>query len=104
MKYKWAYLSGFVFSVLSSLFQLYTPRVLKKVIDSLQPENLTDLTPLLHYCLYLVLIALGYGLFRFGARMMIIRSSRCIEYELRNEFLLRLQQQQSRVFSEKSHG
>lgn len=66
--------------------------MLKKAIDSLQPENLTDLTPLLHYCLYIILIALGYGIFRFGARMMIIRRSRYIEYELRNEFLRRLQQ------------
>jgi ATP-binding cassette subfamily B protein len=84
--------------MVSSILQLYTPRVLKKAVDNLQPENLTNLTPLLHSCWLIILIALGYGIFSFAARMLIIRSSRFIEYAIRNEFLLRLQQHSPAYF------
>lgn len=72
--------------------------MLKLAVDQLQPENLTQQTSLLYYCGAILLIALGYGLFSFSARMLIIRSSRFIEYELRNEFLLRLQQHSPAYF------
>lgn len=97
-RYKWLYLAGLVFSIFSSILQLYTPRVLKLAVDQLQPENLTRQTSLLRYCGLILLIAVGYGLFSFAARMLIIRSSRFIEYELRNEFLLRLQQHSPAYF------
>lgn len=101
-EYKLFYLLGFFFSIIANVFQLYSPRILKYAIDSLQQNVQQKIQPtgeiLLYYSGLIILVALGYGIFRFAARMMIIRTSRKIEYALRNEFLLHLQKQNQAYF------
>ncbi|MFQ5771964.1 MAG: ABC transporter ATP-binding protein [bacterium] len=80
---------GCLFVVLTNLFALLGPWVLKLAIDDLK-ENVTS-QMLLKYAVLLVSVALVEGLFLFLMRRTIIGVSRKIEYDLRNDFFRHIQ-------------
>ncbi len=69
---------------------MLAPWVLKYVVDDLQRSPTLERLPL--YGSFIVGISLVEGFFRFWMRRILIGVSRRIEYDLRNQFLERIQQ------------
>ncbi len=95
-KYKWRFLIGVVFVVVSNLFALYPAVFTRKAFDTakeaieLSQNNGTvdfdSLTStLLYFGMMLILFALLKGVFMFFMRQTIIVMSRLIEYDIKNE-------------------
>jgi ATP-binding cassette subfamily B protein len=88
-RYKKRLLLGCGFVIVTNIFALLFPWVLKYAIDSLKKE-VTSQT-LLKYAGLLLGIAIIEGVFRFLMRHTIIGMSRRVEYDLRNDFFAHLQ-------------
>src|ERR1043165_1304249 len=90
-RYRRAFLLGLVCVVLTAAFQLLGPWVLKYAIDDLKLGVTRE--KLLLYAGLLLGVSLVRGLFLFLTRRIIISASRDIEYDIRNDFFARLEQQ-----------
>jgi ATP-binding cassette subfamily B multidrug efflux pump len=90
-RYRRAFVIGLICVVSTTAFQLLSPWVLKYAIDDLN-QAVTE-RKLLLYGGLLVGISLVRGLFLFLMRRIIISASRDIEYDIRNDFFARLEQQ-----------
>ncbi|PLX32647.1 MAG: ABC transporter ATP-binding protein [Ignavibacteria bacterium] len=84
-RYRGTLLWGVVFILLSTVFAVITPVIIRDTIDGLQ-RDLSSST-LLQYAGMIVGFALLSGLFLYLTRQTIIVVSRRIEYDLRNDFL-----------------
>lgn len=95
-KYKWRFLIGVVFVVVSNVFALYPAVFTRKAFDTAKEaielgqnngnvdfESLTS--TLLYFGVMLILFALLKGVFMFFMRQTIIVMSRMIEYDIKNE-------------------
>ena len=95
-KYKWRFLIGVVFVVVSNVFALYPAVFTRKAFDTAKEaielgqnngnvdfESLTS--TLLYFGMMLILFALFKGVFMFFMRQTIIVMSRMIEYDIKNE-------------------
>jgi len=80
---------GFLALMLVDVLQLIIPRVVKWAVDALQQGQATRWM-LLEYGLYIILIALIIGVFRFVWRQLILGFSRTLEIELRNRLFSHL--------------
>lgn len=87
-RYKWKYVAGAVFVLLTNLFRIANPRVVQLAIDYLKDSF--SLKTLGGYAGLIVLVALGEGLFLFLMRKSMIVASREIENDLRNDFFAKL--------------
>ncbi|MGA1869132.1 MAG: ABC transporter ATP-binding protein [bacterium] len=89
LQFRTSYAFGFCCLLLSTLFTMLIPRILKEGIDSIK----SGATPafLLRCALLIVCCALIQGFFKFLMRNILIGISRKIEYELRNDFFAHLQ-------------
>ena len=90
-RYRRAFVLGLVCVVSTTTFQLLGPWVLKYAIDDLY-RGVTQ-RKLILYAGLLVGVSLVRGLFLFLMRRIIIAASRDIEYDIRNDFFRRLEQQ-----------
>src|SRR3954463_5698867 len=90
-RYRRAFVIGLVCVISTTAFQLLGPWVLKFAIDDLN-QAVTQ-RKLLMYAGLLLAISLVRGLFLFLMRSIIIGASRDIEYDIRNDFFARLEQQ-----------
>ena len=95
-RYKRPLLLGSAFVVLTNVFALLGPWILKFAVDGLK-QNITA-RALLGYAGLLVGVALVEGLFLFLMRRTIISVSRRIEYDLRNDLFAHLQTQDQSFF------
>ena len=98
VQYRGKIILGIIFSLLGNIFSFIYPRILRHAIDTLKLFDTGGLdnfktSDLLNYGGLIVLVAVFEGAFRFGARMLIIRSSRRIEYQIRNKYFAHLQRQ-----------
>ncbi|MBX7126989.1 MAG: ABC transporter ATP-binding protein/permease [Cyclobacteriaceae bacterium] len=100
-KYKWHFLLGLLFVIISNLFQIYPAQLVRQAIDLVTREtNLyrtltSDVAKdtffsvfarnILMYAGLIVLMALLRGLFLYFVRQTLIVMSRLIEYDLKNE-------------------
>lgn len=82
-------LVGGLFVVLTNIFALLGPWILKDAIDSLKRHISSEV--LVKYAALLIGVALVEGIFRFLMRNIIIGVSRRVEYDLRNDYLAHLQ-------------
>jgi ATP-binding cassette subfamily B protein len=95
-KYKWRFLIGVVFVVVSNVFALYPAVFTRKAFDTAKEaielgqnngnvdfESLTS--TLLYFGIMLILFSLLKGVFMFFMRQTIIVMSRMIEYDIKNE-------------------
>jgi ATP-binding cassette subfamily B multidrug efflux pump len=89
LKYRGAFLVGFVCVVITAAVGLAGPWVLKYAVDDLMLA--VDSGKVRVYAVALVALAAVGGLFRFMMRRIIIGASRDIEYDLRNDFFAHLQ-------------
>ena len=90
VRYRRAFLLGLICVVLSSIFQLLGPWVLKFAIDDL--SRAVTRQKLVTYATLILAVSCVRSVFLFLMRRIIIGASREIEYDIRNEFFARLQQ------------
>ena len=101
-KYKWRFLAGIFFVVVSNIFALYPAIFTRKAFDTAKSAiesaktntgvDFSDLTStLLYFGLMLILFALLKGVFMFFMRQTIIVMSRMIEFDLKNEIYTQYQ-------------
>jgi ATP-binding cassette, subfamily B, multidrug efflux pump len=90
-RYRRAFVLGLVCVISTTAFQLLAPWILKYAIDDLH-QAVTQ-RKLLIYAGLLLGVSLVRGLFLFLMRRIIIGASRDIEYDIRNDFFARLEQQ-----------
>ena len=90
-RYRRAFALGLVCVVATTAFQLLGPWVLKYAIDDLARSVTRQKLAL--YAGLLLSVSLVRGLFLFLMRRIIISASRDIEYDIRNDFFARLEQQ-----------
>lgn len=121
-KYKWLFLLGIVFTVLSNYFRILAPQVTKyvlntvevalheksmspsgravshydplvtKVVDQLNKKNVSFKTRIFYSGITLLILALISGIFLFLMRQTIIVMSRHIEFDQKNEIFSHYQQ------------
>ena len=103
IKYKRYLITGFAVLVLVDVLQLIIPRILKYAIDSLVGGNAQH-GLLLKYALYIVLIALTIGVFRFFWRYFIAGTARRIERNLRLRLFSHLENLGMRFYSNTKVG
>jgi ATP-binding cassette subfamily B multidrug efflux pump len=101
-RYRRAFLIGLVCVVLTTAFQLLGPWVLKFAIDDLN-RGVTR-QKLLLYAGLLLGVSLVRGSFLFLMRRIIIAASRDIEYDIRNDFFARLEQQPLGYYHQRRTG
>jgi ATP-binding cassette subfamily B protein len=90
-RYRRAFLSGMACVVATTTFQLLGPWVLLYAIDDLNAGVTRQ--KLLLYAGLMVAVSAARGAFLFLMRRIIIAASRDIEYDIRNDFFARLEQQ-----------
>jgi ATP-binding cassette subfamily B protein len=90
-RYRPAFLIGLVCVIATSAFQLLGPWVLKYAVDDL--HRAVTRQKLLLYAGLVLGVSVMRGLFLFLMRKIIIGASRDIEYDIRNDFFARLEQQ-----------
>lgn len=102
LRYKTKLAWGFVFILLSNLFAVYVPILLKDSINAL--EQGVEYSLLFRYAILIVAASLFSGIFRFLIRQTIIVVSRLIEYDLRQDFWQHIQKLSLRYFQNTSTG
>jgi ATP-binding cassette subfamily B protein len=101
-RYRRAFVIGLACVILTTAFQLLSPWILKYAIDDLN-RAVTE-RKLLLYAGLLLGVSLVRGLFLFLMRRIIIGASRDIEYDIRNDFFARLEQQPLAYYQERRTG
>ncbi|SDK21548.1 ABC transporter ATP-binding protein [Natronincola ferrireducens] len=89
LKNKWFYILGVLWLLLVDILQLFIPEILRGITNRLETNLLTQ-RQLALYALYVLLIGVTIGFFRFLWRMFIIGASRNLEYQLRNKLFSHL--------------
>jgi ATP-binding cassette subfamily B multidrug efflux pump len=102
MRYRRAFLPGFLCVIVTTSLSLTGPWVLRYAIDDLQTALTLGKVRL--YAVALLGLAAGAGLFRFLMRRIIIGASRNFEYDLRNEFFAALQRMHLGYFQQTRTG
>ncbi|MGD9307238.1 MAG: ABC transporter ATP-binding protein, partial [Desulfobacterales bacterium] len=74
---------GLTSLIIVDLLQLFIPRIIKWAVDDLTALQI-DLTKLLVYACYMLVIALFIGVFRYIWRRCLLGTSRRVEEGLRN--------------------
>lgn len=88
-KYKFRLCCGFAALLGVDVFQLWTPRFIKKAVDSIN-QGTSSQNILLRYAGYILLLALGIAVCRFFWRYLVIGFSRFVERDLRNRLICHL--------------
>ncbi len=89
LRYRWQFLLGLLFVVLTTGIQLLPPWVLKYAVDDLAIGVTT--AKLIQYAGLIVAITCVGAVCRFFMRRVLVGASRDIEYDIRNDFFARLQ-------------
>ncbi|MGB4645280.1 MAG: ABC transporter ATP-binding protein [Dictyoglomaceae bacterium] len=90
LEYKWKYILGAIFLLLSDIFQVISPKVLGWGIDSLNKGAIT-FNNLLLILLSLISLAILTAIFRYFWRTRILATARRIEAKIREKFFIHLQ-------------
>jgi ATP-binding cassette subfamily B multidrug efflux pump len=90
--YRWRWIVGVLFTVVSTVFGLVTPWLLRQAIDTFATPGGSQLGwPLALCAAAIVVVALFEGASRFLARLIITGASRWVEYDLRNRYFQHLE-------------
>jgi len=111
-KYKWLLLLGVLFIAGQNVFKVEMPNVLKDTIDDLVTVNEGGVLANAKEMMTMALLASGYfallsliaGIFLFMQRQTIIRTSRYIEYDLKNEIYQHYQKLSFNFYKKNSTG
>ena len=101
-RYRRAFVVGLVCVISTTAFQLMGPWVLKFAIDDLNAGVTRG--KLVLYAGLLLAVSIARGLFLFLMRRIIIGASRDIEFDIRNDFFARLEQQPPAYYQSRRTG
>lgn len=103
IKYKWNYFLGLMIIGIIDVIQLRIPLLIGDVIDKIGGSMLlaSDLSEYVRQLVFLGMIIVAG---RFGWRMFIFRSSRSIEYDVRNDLFRHLEFLSQRYYSKNKTG
>ena len=85
------------------ILQLFIPRIIKWAVDDLTIRNVGG-SKLVHYALYIVIVALVIGVFRFFWRRCLIGTSRRVEEGIRNLLFSHIQSLSAGYFDKTKTG
>ena len=89
-QHKWQYFWGILILLIVDGLQLITPRLLGMITDKLTESNLS-MAHIYRYVLYIIGVAVLIAFSRFVWRMLVMGTSRNLEYWLRNKFFSHLE-------------
>jgi ATP-binding cassette, subfamily B, multidrug efflux pump len=95
-KYRGRLILGTIFIICGNAVGVINPMIIQQTIDYLAKE--IEINTLLMYAGFIVLIAVGQGIFRFLMRQTVIVGSRLIENDFRNELFGHLQKMSAKFF------
>lgn len=101
-RYRFRMVLGFCMVILTVVASMFSPWVLKYVIDGLNEGF--DRARLLQFAAIILGISLVEGFFRFWMRRILIGVSRLVEYDLRNDFLAHIQKMSLSFLQSRSTG
>jgi ATP-binding cassette subfamily B multidrug efflux pump len=102
LRYKWKFILGAAFVILTNIFKVINPRVVKNAIDLLQTSfHFTDVRTA---AILIVVISFAQGFFLFLMRRTIIVASREIENDLRNDLFWKLEGLPATFYGKMSTG
>ncbi len=101
-RYRAKMLVGFLTVLLTAAASMVSPWILKHVVDDLRVSFARERLPF--YAALIIGASIIEGFFRFWMRRILIGISRDIEYDLRNDFLERLQRQSLSFFQARNTG
>jgi ATP-binding cassette, subfamily B, multidrug efflux pump len=101
-KYRVKMALGFIMVLLTVAASMFSPWVLKYVIDGLMHALQKEKLPL--YAALILGLSVLEGIFRFGMRRILIGVSRDVEYDLRNDFLAHVQKLSLSFLQSRSTG
>ncbi len=94
---------GLLSLIIVDMLQLFIPRIIKWAVDGLT-ELQIDVRQLLVYAIYISLIAVLIGAFRYGWRWCLLGTSRRVEEGLRNRLFAHIQTLSASYFDRTSTG
>lgn len=105
-KYKWLLLLGVIFLIASNLLHVYMPIIIERSIDSFENDFDPNNWHILAFKLggVFILLSLGKGIFLFFQRQTIIKVSRYIEFDMKNEIYSHYQKLNYNFFKANSTG
>jgi ATP-binding cassette subfamily B multidrug efflux pump len=98
VKHRIGYMAGFALLSISCLMQLLIPMLLGKFTDQLKIGMMT-VEEAVQYALWMVVIAVGVGLFRALSRIYVYRLSRLLEMKVRGELFQHWERLSATYFS-----
>lgn len=102
-KHKWSYIFGILLLMAIDGLQLITPLVIGDFTDALAGGTLTG--PLIgKYIFYILAIAVGVAIGRYGWRMTIVTTAKKLEYWLRGEVFRHLERMSLNYFNHHKTG
>lgn len=103
LKYKWKYVLGVMWLIIVDLVQLLVPQIFRAITDSLEAGLLTRQS-LAKYSAYIIITGLIIGIGRYFWRIYINRTSRQLEYYIRNKLFRHLQTLSTNYFNNHKTG
>jgi ATP-binding cassette subfamily B multidrug efflux pump len=101
-RYRAKMILGFLMVIGTVVSSMFSPWILKYVVDGLKQGIVQGKLP--RYAAYILGISLVEGFFRFWMRRILIGVSRLVEYDLRNDFLSRVQRMALSSLQSRSTG
>lgn len=101
-KYRFKIGLGFVMVVLTAIASMFSPWILKYVVDGLRESLNKGKLP--YYAALILGLSVIEGFFRFWMRRILIGMSREVEYDLRNDFLAHVQKMSLSFLQSRSTG
>lgn len=101
-RYRTKLILGFIFILISNIFQVFVPLFLRESIDLIKEQH--NFSELGKYAVYIFVAALISGVFRFLIRQTIIVVSREIEFDLRQDFWAHIIKLPARFFHNTTTG
>lgn len=103
MHHKWRYFWGVIVLILVDSLQLITPKILGKLTDDLGSGRLS-LKNIYFYVFVIISLAMLIAVCRYIWRMLVIGSSRSLEYWLRNKYFAHLELLAPNFFNNRKTG
>ena len=103
VRYRGRYVAGLSCVVLTTAVTLAAPWVLKHAVDDLS-QAVTEAKLLLYGGAYSWRLPSAGGVLRYATRLILIGTSRAIEYDIRNAFFGHLQRLPLALFQRQPHG
>jgi ATP-binding cassette, subfamily B, multidrug efflux pump len=102
VQHRWMLFGGFAAILLSSVFEVMIPLIIREAVDDLQRASVAS--DFLRYGAMVVGVTLMSGIFSFLTRQTIIATSRRIEFQLRSDFYKHLQSLSMSFYQNKTTG